>query len=193
MTRMTRVQRDKGKGTPLANSQLTSFVIAAHSVPAKGIHDFGVPEDSSCFKKKNSQASKCKRLNWGTGSYVDIPGNPVAMQPTPWNFILGKHEAFCDYFTQAKDIPPHSLKKEFFKRLSSFLGQLLLSKGLLDASHRPSQSLSLLTCELKTTGSTSQRNYGIEGGDTVIVPSMRVLSWSPSHSTGWISMDHHTR
>lgn len=51
MTRMTGVQRHKGKGTPLGNSQLTSFVRPAHPVPAKGIQDFGVPEESS-FKKK---------------------------------------------------------------------------------------------------------------------------------------------
>lgn len=63
MTRMTGVQTDKGEVTPLGNSQLTSFVCPAHPVPAKGIQDFGVPEESSFKKKKNSQASKCKRLN----------------------------------------------------------------------------------------------------------------------------------
>lgn len=144
-------------------------------------------------KKKIARPVNARDSTEGLAHTWTLQETQWARQPTPWNVILAKHEAFCDYFTQAKDIPSHSLKKEFFKRLSSFLGQLLLSKGLLDTSHWPSQSLSLLTCELKTTGSTSQRNYGIEGGDTVIVPSMRVLSWSPSHSTGWISMDHHTR
>lgn len=63
--------------------------------------------------------------------------------------------------------------------MSSFLGQLLLSRGLLDPSQRPSRSLSLLTWGLETTGSTSQNNYGIEGADIFVMPSMEVLSRSP--------------
>ena len=83
MTRMTGVQTDKGVVTPLGNSQLTSFVCPAHPVPAKGIQDFGVPEESSFKKKKIAKPVNARDSTEGLAHTWTLQETQWARQPTP--------------------------------------------------------------------------------------------------------------
>lgn len=79
---MAGVQRDKGKGTSLVNSQLTSCTHAQHTLcQSREFKTLGSLRNHHVKRKRkrrrSSQANECKCLNLGTGSHIEAPGNPV--------------------------------------------------------------------------------------------------------------------